>query len=62
MKLRKPKSRIVQLHTAEELQWNSTAWPTIYLLDAKGVIHYKNICSEKLDEAVDKLLQEMAQK
>ncbi len=40
-------------------KWNVTAWPTIYVLDARGVIRYRNVRGEKLDEAVDKLLQEI---
>lgn len=34
-------------------------WPTIYVLDAKGVIRYKNVRGEAMDEAVDALLKEM---
>jgi hypothetical protein len=34
-------------------------WPTIYVLDANGVIRYKNVREEKMDEAVDTLLAEM---
>jgi len=40
-------------------KWNVTGWPTIYVLDAKGVIRYRDVREKKLDEAVDKLLQEM---
>ena len=39
--------------------WNVRAWPTIYVLDHKGVIRYKNVRGERMDEAVDKLLAEM---
>ncbi|MBM4001192.1 MAG: TlpA family protein disulfide reductase [Planctomycetes bacterium] len=39
-------------------QWNVHGWPTIYVLDAKGVIRYKNVRERELDEAVDKLLAE----
>jgi hypothetical protein len=41
--------------------WNVHSWPTIYLLDAKGVIRYKNIRGEKLDEAVVALLKEQVE-
>jgi thiol-disulfide isomerase/thioredoxin len=34
-------------------------YPTIYVIDAKGVIRFKNIREEKLEEAVNKLLKEM---
>lgn len=39
--------------------WNVSGWPTIYVLDAKGVIRYKNVLGEKMDEAVDTLLAEL---
>jgi peroxiredoxin len=39
--------------------WNVRAWPTIYVLDHKGVIRYKNVRGERMDEAVDTLLAEM---
>jgi hypothetical protein len=39
-------------------KWNVHGWPTIYVLDTKGVIRYKNVRGEKMDEAVDKLLKE----
>src|SRR4051812_48637618 len=41
-------------------KWNVTGWPTIYVLDAKGVIRSRYVHDKKLDEAVDKLLQEIA--
>jgi len=34
-------------------------WPTIYVLDAKGVIRYTNVGGEAMDRAVDALLKEM---
>jgi hypothetical protein len=39
--------------------WNVRGWPTIYVLDHKGVIRYKIVRGERMDEAVDKLLAEM---
>jgi hypothetical protein len=41
--------------------WNVHAWPTIYVLDAKGVIRSKNVRGEKLDEAVAELIKEMGE-
>lgn len=38
---------------------NIASFPTIYVLDHKGVIRYKNIRDEQLEEAVDKLLAEI---
>lgn len=39
--------------------WNVSAWPTIYVLDAAGVIRFKNVRGEAMDNAVDELLAEM---
>ena len=36
--------------------------PTIYVLDAKGVIRYKNVRGEEMDKAVDQLLKDMGNK
>ncbi len=41
-------------------QYGVTSWPTIYVLDAKGVIRHKNVRGEQMDEAVDALLKELA--
>lgn len=41
-------------------QWNVQGWPTIYVLDHKGVIRFKGPREEQLDHAVDQLLAEMA--
>jgi len=41
-------------------QYGVTSWPTIYVLDTKGVIRYKNVRGEQMDEAVDALLKELA--
>ena len=38
--------------------WGVRGWPTIYVLDAKGVIRYTNVRGEALDKAVDALLAE----
>ena len=42
-------------------KWNVHGWPTIYVLDHKGVIRYKNVREHAMDEAVDKLLKEIEQ-
>jgi hypothetical protein len=39
--------------------WNVQGWPTIYVLDAKGVIRYKNVRGAAMDKAVDTLLGEL---
>jgi hypothetical protein len=35
------------------------AWPTIYVLDHKGVVRDRNVRGEAMDKAVDKLLKEL---
>lgn len=39
--------------------WNVSGWPTIYILDDKGVIRYKNLRDKPMENAVLKLLEEM---
>ena len=34
------------------------AWPTVYVLDAHGIIRYKNVQGEVLDAAIDRLVAE----
>lgn len=43
-------------------KWNVTAWPTIYVLDAKGVIRYRNVRGASMDKAINTLLAEMGVK
>jgi hypothetical protein len=40
-------------------KWNVRGWPTIYVLDARGVIRYKSVRGEAMDKAVDTLLKEL---
>jgi peroxiredoxin len=40
-------------------QWNVSGWPTIYVLDHKGVIRYKDVREKAMDDAVDALLAEL---
>ena len=40
-------------------RWNVHGWPTTYVLDAKGIIRYKNVRGADLDKAVDALMKEM---
>lgn len=42
--------------------WNVHSWPTIYVLDHKGVIRFKNVRGKQMDEAVDQLLAELEKK
>jgi peroxiredoxin len=39
--------------------WNVKGWPTIYVLDHKGVIRYREVRGKRMDEAVDALLKEL---
>jgi RNA polymerase sigma factor (sigma-70 family) len=39
-------------------RWNVHRWPSVYVLDAAGVIRYKDLHGEALDKAVMRLLQE----
>jgi hypothetical protein len=42
--------------------YNIAQWPTIYVLDAEGVIRYIDVREKALDEAVEKLLAEAEKK
>lgn len=42
-------------------QWNVSGWPTVFVLDSKGVIRFKNPHGDKLDEAITELLAEMGE-
>jgi hypothetical protein len=39
--------------------WNVKGWPTIYVLDHKGVIRHRDLRDKELDEAIDTLLKEL---
>ena len=39
--------------------WNIRGWPTIYVLDHKGVIRYRDVRDQQMEDAVMKLLAEM---
>ena len=40
-------------------KWNIRAWPTTYVLDAKGVIRFKDVRDEKMERAIEQLLAEI---
>ena len=42
--------------------WNVNGWPTIYVLDEKGIIRFKNVRGEAMDKAVNALLAKMGVK
>ena len=39
--------------------WGIKSFPTIYVLDAKGVIRYRDVRDQQMEEAVTKLLAEL---
>ena len=41
-------------------RWNVHVWPTIYILDAKGVIRYRDLRDKQMEDAVNILLKEVA--
>ncbi len=43
-----------------QTRWDIQQRPVIYVLDGEGVIRYKDVTREELDRAVDRLLEEMA--
>ena len=55
-----PRDGPVSSHTDGPIarRWNVTGWPTVYVLDGKGVIRYKQVFDKALDRAVDRLLRE----
>lgn len=40
-------------------KWNVRGWPTIYIIDHKGVIRFRDLRGEEMENAVNKLLKEM---
>lgn len=40
-------------------KWNVSGWPTIYILDHKGVIRYRDLRDAEMEKAVETLLAEM---
>ena len=39
--------------------WGVTYWPTLFIIDADGVIRHKDLTGPAIDRAVKKLLEEM---
>lgn len=43
-------------------KWNVRAWPTIYVIDAEGVIRHRDIHGPEYERAVEKLVKEAEKK
>src|SRR5437667_6048238 len=43
-------------------KWHVQGWPTIYVIDSKGVIRYRDVRDEAMEKAVDTLVGEIAAK
>ena len=39
-------------------KWNVSGWPTIYVLDTKGVIRFRDVRDEEMTKTVEALLKE----
>ena len=39
-------------------KWNVRGWPTIYVLDAQGVIRHRDVRDQEMEDAVLKLIAE----
>ena len=39
-------------------RWNVQGWPAVYVLDGRGVIRYKHVRDEMLDQAVAEVMKE----
>jgi hypothetical protein len=45
-----------------QTQWQVSIRPTVYVLDASGIIRFRDLKDEALDKAVDRLLAESTAK
>lgn len=41
--------------------WNVEGWPTVYILDAKGIIRFNGMAAHDLNRCVDELMKELAE-
>ncbi|AGA25498.1 TlpA family protein disulfide reductase [Singulisphaera acidiphila] len=46
-------------HGPISVQWGVSSWPTVYLVDANGIIRNENLRGEALDRAVEALVTEV---
>ena len=40
-------------------QWNVEGWPSVYLIDAQGVIRHKEVLGDEIDRGLEQLMAEM---
>ncbi|HIA27207.1 MAG TPA: TlpA family protein disulfide reductase [Planctomycetes bacterium] len=40
-------------------KWNVNGWPTLYLIDSNGVIRFRDLRGDPLEQAIDKLVEEI---
>ena len=40
------------------VKWGVSSWPTTFVIDAAGIIRYRDVRGEEMDKAVDALLAE----
>ena len=43
-------------------EWNVHGWPTIYVIDADGVIRHKNLRGDPLEKAIEALVEKAEKK
>src|SRR4051794_14777194 len=41
--------------------WNVDGWPSIWVIDAKGIVRFRDVRGHDMDRAVDTLLKEMGE-
>ena len=53
--------QVVDVSTSGPLatKWNVQSWPTIYVIDSKGVIRFKGEGAKEMEDTVTKLLGEI---
>lgn len=39
-------------------KWGVTGWPTLFLIDHKGVIRHKNLRGEEMEKALEAMIQQ----
>ena len=49
-------------HDPINQRWKVESWPTVYVLDANGIIRYSGVRGPALDNAINRLLEETAKR